>query len=81
MDREIQEQVADILIRDHTAKDRIRLLEELRTDLRAQQRAATESSMAGSDGFADNLRLIDIALEELHATDVVEADEKNAATL
>jgi hypothetical protein len=81
MDREIQEQVADILSRHDIANDKIRLLEELRTDLRAQQRAATESSMAGSDGFEDNLQLIDIALEKLHATDVVDADEKNAATL
>ncbi len=81
MDREIQEEVADILSRHHMANDKIRLLEELRTDLRAQQRAATESSMAGADGFEDNLRLIDIALEKLHATDVVDADEKNAATL
>lgn len=58
-------------------REKIARLEKLRTEARALQRAATESSMVEDDGWYEDVHLIDTELENLGRT----VQEKGAATL
>lgn len=78
---EIENQVKAILNEPSETSGKIAKLESLRDDLRGLQRAATESPMTGSDGYEDDLQLIDQMLIKLRDGDIDDADEKNAATL
>lgn len=58
-------------------KEKIERLERLRTEARALQRAATESSMVEDDGWFEDVHLIDLELDRLGKP----VQEKGAATL
>lgn len=60
-----------------SSDEKIAKLEKLRTEARALQRAATESTMVEDDGWYEDVHLIDTELEKLGRS----VEEKGAATL
>lgn len=60
-----------------TTEEKIEKLRNIESEARALQRAASESSMSGDDGWQDELRQVRIALDRLGATE----PKKGAATL
>ncbi|MFC3072173.1 hypothetical protein [Shinella pollutisoli] len=58
-------------------EEKIARLERLRTEARALQRAASESSMVEDDGWYEDVHLIDLVLDRLGRP----VEEKGAATL
>ncbi|WP_428648912.1 hypothetical protein [Roseibium sp.] len=82
MTRRINEQIAEILKdQSRSKKARIDELLQLRDDARALERAATESSMATSGPDDSGLRELDRVLEKLGHHEILEAEDKSAATL
>ncbi len=68
----------DILSNDRLSRiEKIAKLQELLSEARGLQRAATESGMDPEDGVTRNLRDIELALDQLSA----ETRETGAATL
>ncbi len=58
----------------------IAALKHLYFDARAGQRAATESGMVGDDGLNDDLRIYELALDDL-GIDIAAVDEDRADSL
>lgn len=72
----------DQIIKDKklTVEEQIAALETMYEEVRAEQRAATESAMVDDQDVGAELRLVELALESLHAEP--EAPEnKGPATL
>lgn len=83
MTSRIREQIAELLKDKSRSKDeRIAELLTMREDVRALQRVETEAGgMTTEDQSTSGLREIDRALEKLGHHELMEADEKNSATL
>lgn len=70
-----------ILSNRHLSHDeRIDMLERMREGVRAEMRAATESSMADDDDLGDDLKKLDEVLDELN-TKPRSIEDTGAATL
>lgn len=82
MTNSIQEQVDAIMNNASSTVDKKKEeLKRLYEYARAEQRAASESMMVDDDGLNNDLRAIEMALENLGTSQPVEKQAKSAASL
>ena len=83
MTSRVREQIAHILKdKSRSKEERISELLTMREDIRALQRVETEAGgMTTERQSSSGLREIDRALEKLGHHELIEADDKSAATL
>lgn len=77
----VRTDIERIIKRDvHTTEEKIRMLRKMHGDIRAQQRAQTESSMVADADTGTELREVEMALESL-GVDPDGPEDSGAATL